>query len=116
MSRGRTQLWRCKGGGPTRGGGEDDGEADGQIEAAALRATAGLATLGSDTVVVHHFRAELLHKIRRVETADRTQRFAKELMGTSVMTLDDGGLPAPGNRKDGADRRATRAKDDILRR
>ena len=99
-----------------RHGGEDDGEADGQIEAAALRATAGLAVLGSDTVIAHHFKSELLHKILRFETADRTQKFVKELMGTSVMTLDDGGLPAPRNREDGADRRASDVQKDILQR
>ena len=31
---------------------EDDGEADGQIEVAALRAQAGLASLGADTRIV----------------------------------------------------------------
>eukprot|EP00959_Pyramimonas_sp_CCMP1952_P306521 6415094-Pyramimonas_sp.AAC.1 len=61
-------------------GREDDGEADGQIEAAALRATAGLATLGSDTTITHHFDIERLNKILRFDTADRTQRFVKELM------------------------------------
>ena len=95
-----------------RHGEEDDGEADGQIEAAALRAQAGLASLGADTRIVHHFQAELLQKVLRFETAERTQGFVKELLKSPVMQLEEG-LPLPRSRQDGADRRAARVSHDL---
>jgi hypothetical protein len=98
-----------------RHGEEDDGEADGQIEAAALRAQAGLATMGADTRIVHHFQAELLQKVLRFETAERTQGFVKEFLKTPVMQLEEG-LPLPRSRQEGADRRAAHVTQDLQQR
>ena len=91
--------------------GEDDGEADGQIEAAALRAQAGVAALGANTRIVHHFQEDQLRKVLDFTTADRTPGFVKELLKTSVM--QGGELPQPRNRQDGADRRTTHVAEHI---
>jgi hypothetical protein len=97
-----------------RHGEEDDGEADGQIEAAALRAQAGLATMGADTRIVHHFQTELLQKVLRFETAERTQGFVKEFLKTPVMQLEEG-LPLPRS-QEGAEQRAAYVTQDLQQR
>ena len=51
----------------------DDGEGDGQVEAAEARAHAGLASLGANTQIAHRFPPELLEKITSFSTADRIQ-------------------------------------------
>ena len=88
---------------------------DGLIEAAALRAQAGLAALGVDNHIVHNSDDKLLNKVVRFETAERTLSFVKELLQTPVMQLD-GGLPLPRDRADGADQRAAYVRDVLEQR
>ena len=95
-------------------GGDDDGEADGQIEAAALRAQAGLVAPGQNALIADHFKQKLLHNILRFETAKRTQAFVKDLMTSHVM--DEWDLPSPRNRREGAEERATRVAEGAQRR
>ena len=78
--------------GANHGGDGDDGEADGQVEAAEARAQAGLASLGANTRIAHHFSSEMLEKITSFSTADRTQAFVKDLMKSELM--QPGELPA----------------------
>ena len=78
------------------GGAGDDGEADGQVESAAARAQAGLVKLGEDLRIRNPFPKEELEKILSFTTADRTQRFVKELMATDLMGT--GELPPPEDR------------------
>ena len=66
-------------------GDPDDGEADGQIEAAAARAESGLGTLGATVTIPHHFPPEKLQQILNFTTAERTQTFVKDLMATDFM-------------------------------
>ena len=91
--------------------GEDDGEADGQIEAAALRTQAGLTSVSANTLILHHFSDATLRKILDFTTAERTQGFVKELLQTNV--AQDGQFPPPRNRGDGADQRAAHLSEDI---
>ena len=95
-------------------GGEDDGEADGHVEAAALRAQAGLASLGADTRIVHHFDSDTLRKVLAFATAERVQSFVKDLMKTPVM--ESGVLPPPQSRQGGAGQRAARVREDVQKR
>ena len=77
-------------------GDPDDGEADGQIEAAAARAQSGLGTLGATVAIPHHFPPDKLKQILNFTTAERTQKFVKDLMATDFMQA--GELPTMAGR------------------
>ena len=96
------------------GGDGEDGEADGQVEAAEARAQAGLASLGANTRIAHHFSPEMLEKITSFTTADRTQAFVKDLLKSEIMQT--GELPQPDGPGDGAEQRAHRIRNDIQER
>ena len=85
-------------------GDPDDGDADGQIEAAAARAQSGLATFGATVAIPHHFPPDKLKQILNFTTAERTQRFVKDLMATDLMKA--GELPTLAGR-DAQSRRRT---------
>ena len=77
-----------------REGGGDDGEPEPGFEAAAaVRTRAGLAVLGTNVVIEHHFEPDDLNQIMNFKTAERQEAFVKELLDSPLMK--DGTLPQP---------------------
>jgi hypothetical protein len=92
-------------------GGQQDGEGDAQLEGAELRARQGLASLGENAIIAHRFEPELLDKILKFETAERTQSFVKQLQETPLMAA--GELPAP-QESTALQRRRTQLRESLL--
>ena len=78
-----------------REGGGEDGEPDpdGFEAAAAARTRTGLAVLGTNAVIQHHFEPDDLNQIMNFKTAERQEAFVKELLDSPLMK--DGTLPQP---------------------
>ena len=78
-----------------REGGGEDGEPDpdGFEAAAAARTRTGLAVLGTNAVIQHHFEPDDLNQIMNFKTADRQEAFVKELFDSPLMR--NGALPQP---------------------
>ncbi|CAK0838443.1 unnamed protein product [Prorocentrum cordatum] len=93
---------------------EDEGEGDVRVEAAVLRAQAGMASLGSDVRVAHHCSADLPQTVQSFAAADRAGSFVDEL--TEAKVMESGGHSRPQGRRRGADQRATRVKGNALAR